>query len=593
MAAHLNGCYREVDMEMNSVKLLNKTTTTGSVDPFRVELDRLQNQLKDKDRKLGETHAEIKALKLTERLKEKAVEELTNTLGKVEEKLKTNEALLESKNLEIKKLNDEKKTALATQFAVESALRRVYAGQKDEEMIPLEALLAPFEAEIKATRHHIILLQEDYRALERLTKSKEAALLEAEKTVQVAQEKANVVDDLQNKNQELTRQLEICQEENKIIDRMHRVKVSEVEKLSQTISELEEAILTGGAAVNALHDYERKVYELTEEKRTLQRELTRAKITENRVAAAVVGHEWKDGNDKVIPVKQWLEERRFMQGEMQQLRDKLALAERTTKSEEQLKDKFKLRLKVLEEAVRGGASSNGVGAFRSSQLEYQRRPSRTNGSSHRGQLVCGVDSARTEPTRKYSASSDNSLTEKETPDLVDVDGIINGSSDMTSLISNGHEELKTGDHGVPTNTNIDGLDESAVENSDNKICKEIDDTVSGVFYDMLQREVITLRKTCHDKDLTVKDKEDMIKVLTKKVDTLKRAMDVEAKKMRREVAAREKELVSMRVEQENSQGSRRSTTTSKGPANTSPRLPGRISRNSQQSSPQPRLQVTY
>ena len=52
------------------------------------------------------------------------------------------------------------------------------------------------------------------------------------------------------------------QEENKIIDRMHRVKVSEVEKLSQTICELEEAILTGGAAVNALHDYEWQVYEL-------------------------------------------------------------------------------------------------------------------------------------------------------------------------------------------------------------------------------------------------------------------------------------------------------------------------------------------
>lgn len=57
----------------------------------------------------------------------------------------------------------------------------------------------------------IILLQEDYRALERLTKSKEAALLEAEKSVQVAQAKVDMVDDLQNKNQELTRQLEISQ----------------------------------------------------------------------------------------------------------------------------------------------------------------------------------------------------------------------------------------------------------------------------------------------------------------------------------------------------------------------------------------------
>jgi hypothetical protein len=27
----------------------------------------------------------------------------------------------------------------------------------------------------------------------------------------------------------------------------------------------------------------------------------------------VVANEWKDANDKVMPVKQWLEERRFLQ----------------------------------------------------------------------------------------------------------------------------------------------------------------------------------------------------------------------------------------------------------------------------------------
>lgn len=49
-----------------------------------------------------------------------------------------------------------------------------------------------------------------------------------------------------------------------------------------------------------------------EGKKTLERELARAKITANRVAV-VVANEWKDANDKVMPVKQWLDERRFMQ----------------------------------------------------------------------------------------------------------------------------------------------------------------------------------------------------------------------------------------------------------------------------------------
>ena len=57
----------------------------------------------------------------------------------------------------------------------------------------------------------IAKLQDDNRALDRLTKQKEAALLEAERTVQIAMAKAALVDDMQNKNQELMKQIEICQ----------------------------------------------------------------------------------------------------------------------------------------------------------------------------------------------------------------------------------------------------------------------------------------------------------------------------------------------------------------------------------------------
>lgn len=53
-----------------------------------------------------------------------------------------------------------------------------------------------------------------------------------------------------------------CQEEYKILDRMHRQKVAEVEKLGQTVRELEEALLSGAAAANAVRDYQRQVNEL-------------------------------------------------------------------------------------------------------------------------------------------------------------------------------------------------------------------------------------------------------------------------------------------------------------------------------------------
>ena len=53
------------------------------------------------------------------------------------------------------------------------------------------------------------------------------------------------------------------QEENKILDKLHRQKIAEVEKLSQTVRELEEAVLAGGAAANAVRDYQRKVQEMS------------------------------------------------------------------------------------------------------------------------------------------------------------------------------------------------------------------------------------------------------------------------------------------------------------------------------------------
>lgn len=43
---------------------------------------------------------------------------------------------------------------------------------------------------------------------------------------------------------------------------MHQQKVIEVEKLTHTVHELEEDVLAGGAAANAVRDYQRKVQEM-------------------------------------------------------------------------------------------------------------------------------------------------------------------------------------------------------------------------------------------------------------------------------------------------------------------------------------------
>ncbi|KAL4203377.1 hypothetical protein AMTRI_Chr01g103690 [Amborella trichopoda] len=517
-------------------------------DPVKVELNRLENEVKDKDRELGEAQAEIKALKLSERLREKAVEELTDELQKVDEKLKAAGALIESKNLEIKKINDEKKASLAAQYAAEATLRRVHAAQKDDEMPPIEAIIAPLEAELRLARLEAAKLQDDNRALDRLTKSKEAALLEAERTVQVALAKAALVDDLQNKNQELMKQIEICQvEENKILDKLHRQKVAEVEKLSQTVRELEEAVLAGGAAANAVRDYQRKFMEMNEEKKILDRELARTKVTANRVAV-VVANEWKDANDKVMPVRQWLEERRFLQGEMQQLRDKLAIAERTAKSEAQLKERYHLRLKVLEDGLKASPS----GHIRPSEVR-----SVSNGRSRR-QSLGGAEN--------FSRLSSNGLS-RRTPASSpsnNISTVLKHAKGSSRSFDGGNRLSEKNkvclNNGVVPNSSLNTAVEEHRRTENSNTCKEnqdvkqsdtskadADDYVSGLLYDMLQKEVIALRKASHEKDQSLKDKDDAIEMLAKKVDTLTKAMEVEAKKMRREVATMEKEVAAMRV----------------------------------------------
>ncbi|KAF7132312.1 hypothetical protein RHSIM_Rhsim09G0089200 [Rhododendron simsii] len=525
-------------------------------DPVKVELNRLENEVRDKDRELGEAHAEIKALRLSERLREKA---LTEELSRVDEKLKLTESVLESKNLEIKKINDEKKASMAAQFAAEATLRRVHAAQKDDDMPPIEAILAPLEAELKLARLEIAKLQDDNKALDRLTKSKEAALLEAERTVQVALAKASMVDDLQNKNQELMKQIEICQEENKILDKMHRQKVAEVEKLTQTVRELEEAVLAGGAAANAVRDYQRKVQEMNEERKTLDRELARAKVTANRVAT-VVANEWKDANDKVMPVKQWLEERRFLQGEMQQLRDKLAIVERAAKSEAQLKEKYQLRLKVLEDSLRLSNSSNRC------TLDGK---SISNGPSRR-QSLGGADNISKLTSNGYLPKRSPSFTSRSSG----TSSVLRHAKGTSKSFDGGTRSLDRGKillNGTTPSFNIsqssEGTKEAEVnsntwkgnpeEKPNDFLGVDTEDTVPGLLYDLLQKEVVALRKAGHEKDQSLKDKDDAIEMLAKKVDTLTKAMEVEAKKMRREVAAMEKEVAAMRVEKDHENRAKR------------------------------------
>lgn len=85
--------------------------------------------------------------------------------------------------------------------------------------------------------------------------------------------------------------------------------------------------------------------------------------------------------------------------------------------------------------------------------------------------------------------------DKLTPDATVKDNVPSNASDQTKM------------------TEMNGKqDESANATPFGNSRTEHEDYVSGVLYDMLQKEVVTLRKACHDKDQTLKDKDDAIEV---------------------------------------------------------------------------------
>nr|XP_016511567.1 PREDICTED: microtubule-associated protein 70-5-like [Nicotiana tabacum] len=529
------------------------------LDPVIFELNSLHNQLKEKNRELGAAQSEIKALKATEVLKDKALEELWSKVQRLEEKLKINENLIEQKNLDIKNLSNEKKEALAAQYAAEATVRRVYADQKDDDSPPIESIVAPLEAEIKMYKYEIAVLQEDIRALERHTKSKEAALLEAERILKSALERALIVEEVQNQNFELRRQIEICQEEHKILDKSNRQKILEVEKLTQTIKELEEAILAGGAAANKIRDCQRQISELQEEKRTLERELARLKISANRVAS-VVANEWKDENDKVMPVKQWLEERRLLQAEMQRLRDKLTISERTAKAEAQIKDKLKLRLKTLEEGLKPTASviPNGSPKTRKTDhlfsiLSSNAGLKKRSTSQPRASTINKTSEQQSLEKRKYYASTETRKFNKEASgDSFLKKSLWTSRNKVVDSAEKENAELKENFNGhiyskeMTETQKIKNRAGEEIENNKNTGSSESNDNdmVSGFLYDRLQKEVLCLRKFCETKESALNAKDEEIKILMKKIETLNKAIEVECRKMKREAAIREKDSVS-------------------------------------------------
>lgn len=124
--------------------------------------------------------------------------------------------------------------------------------------------------------------------------------------------------------------------------------------------------------------------------------------------------------------------------------------------------------------------------------------SRRNTNSHTGSLQSNSASALLKTTKISSRSFDGGSRSLDREKLVQ-DAVVKDNSATTTS-----GEIQFSETTAPYE-NEDGI-------SVGKTKTEQEDLVSGVLYDMLQKEVISLRKSCHEKDITLKDKDDAIEV---------------------------------------------------------------------------------
>lgn len=193
-----------------------------------------------------------------------------------------------------------------------------------------------------------------------------------------------------------------------------------------------------------------------------------------------------------------------------------------------LQEKLQLRLKVLEDGLRPSNSTPArrpaLEAPRSGSNGPVRRQATGTGSEEAAKLLANgsrrarVSSATAASQLRASISGASSLFKngRLSSKSIDMGRSVDagGSTTRSKAYTNGFDENLNAKKLSGSNARVSEGRDSSKENVDFKVetANVADEPVSSLLYDMLQKEVITLRKSSHEKDQSLKDKDDAIEV---------------------------------------------------------------------------------
>lgn len=180
-------------------------------------------------------------------------------------------------------------------------------------------------------------------------------------------------------------------------------------------------------------------------------------------------------------------------------------------------DKYQLRLKVLEESLRTSSSGGG-------RLPVEGR-SIGNGPLRRQSLGGAENAAKASPngflTKRTPSQPRSSLSFGASTVLKHAKGTSKSFDGGSRSLERSKSLVNGSGVSFPLNKSSDpaggpeppsSWKESSQEKPADFSPPESEDMVSGLLYDMLQKEVVNLRKAIHEKDQSLKDKDDAIEV---------------------------------------------------------------------------------
>lgn len=171
-------------------------------------------------------------------------------------------------------------------------------------------------------------------------------------------------------------------------------------------------------------------------------------------------------------------------------------------------------MRVLEETLRSPNTAPRSSDGRSPSNGPSRRQS-LGGADNISKLTSNGFLPKRSPSFQLRSSGSSSILKHAKGTSKSFDGG-SRSLDRSKVLLNGlgpnFKQSQSCDGTKETETESSTWKATQVEKSSDIQITETEDTVPGLLYDMLQKEVISLRKACHEKDQSLKDKDDAIEV---------------------------------------------------------------------------------